>query len=212
MDLFNNNINWKAELQPILEKYKDQKHPLEYKSSYQLLIMVILSAQDSDKNINQIAVQFFEKFPNIESLANSNYNEIIPYLQTVKHYQNKANWILENAKIIKYNINIPQTMKSLTTLKGVGRKSANVIMKEAKIPLEGIMTDLHVIRVAPRIGIIKETKDGLKAERELMTVLPREIWNDIGMSISFLGREICRPVPKCIECPINSCCNYYNKE
>jgi endonuclease-3 len=73
------------------------------------------------------------------------------------------------------------------------------------------MTDLHVIRVAPRIGIINPTQDGLKAEKQLMAVLPKEIWNEIGMAISFLGREICRPKPKCSECPINSCCKYPKK-
>ena len=73
------------------------------------------------------------------------------------------------------------------------------------------MTDLHVIRVAPRIGIINPTQDGLKAEKQLMAVLPKEIWNEIGMAISFLGREICRPKPKCSECPINSFCKYPKK-
>lgn len=68
---------------------------------------------------------------------------------------------------------------------------------------------MHVIRVAPRIGLIAETKDGIKAEKQLMQVLPREIWGEIGMAISFLGREICRPKPKCEECPINEICNYY---
>lgn len=209
MDLFNENINWKKELHPILEKYKDQKHPLDYKNIYQLLIMVILSAQDSDNNINKIANVFFTKFPDIESLAISNKTEISSYIQNVKYYKNKAEYIVEISKILKNNNNIPLSIKSLTSLKGIGRKSANVILREAKVPFEGIMTDLHVIRVAPRIGLIKTTKDGLKAEKELMQVLPREIWNDIGISISFLGREICRPIPKCFECPINSCCEYY---
>jgi endonuclease-3 len=84
-------------------------------------------------------------------------------------------------------------------------------MREAKIPAEGIIADLHVIRVAPRIGLISETKDGIKAEKQLMQVLPKEIWGEIGMAISFLGREICRPQPKCPECPINSICEYYKK-
>lgn len=79
-------------------------------------------------------------------------------------------------------------LKELTSLKGIGLKSANVIMREANLPLEGIMTDLHIIRVAPRIGIITPTQDGLKVEKELMLALPREIWNEIGMAISYLGR------------------------
>ena len=100
-------------------------------------------------------------------------------------------------------------MEGLTALKGIGRKSANVILKESRIPAEGIIADLHVIRVAPRIGLITETKDGNKVEKQLMTVLPKAIWGEIGMAISFLGREICRPKPKCDICPINSICEYY---
>lgn len=102
-------------------------------------------------------------------------------------------------------------MEDLTALKGIGRKSANVIMREAKVPSAGIIVDLHVLRVAPRIGLINETKYGIKAEKKLMQVLPKSIWGEIGMAISFLGREICRPKPKCDECPINKICNYYSE-
>lgn len=85
-------------------------------------------------------------------------------------------------------------------------------MREMKVEAEGIITDLHVIRVAPRIGLLMETKDGNKAEKELMKILPKDIWSEIGMSISFLGREICRPTnPKCDICPIQKNCNYYVK-
>ncbi|GGA88577.1 endonuclease III [Flavobacterium palustre] len=208
MDLFSDAINWKEELNPILKKYKFKKHPLNYNNLYELVIMVVLSAQDSDENINKIAPNFFLKFPKMENLVQSNLNEIIPHIHSVKYYENKAEWILNIAKTIKNEENIPLTMKSLTAIKGIGRKSANVIMKEANIALEGIMTDLHVIMVAPRIGIINPIQDGLKAEKQLMAVLPKEIWNEIGMAISFLGREICRPKPKCTKCPINSCCKY----
>lgn len=212
MDLFSDAINWNEELKPVLEKYKHHKHPLNYQNLYQLTIMVILSAQDSDENINKITQSFFLRFPNIESLASSKLEEIISYLHQVKYHENKANWIINLAKTIKRDSDIPLTMKELTKIKGIGRKSANVILKEAKIPLEGIMVDLHVLRVAPRIGLIKPTKDGLIAEKQLMAVLPKEMWNEIGMTISFLGREICRPIPKCSQCPIISCCSYFKNE
>jgi endonuclease-3 len=211
MDLFSNSTDWKEELTPILQKYKLKKHPLGYQNLYQLVIMVVLSAQDSDENINKIAPNFFDVFPNMESLTKSKVGAIIPHIHQVKFYENKANWILNIAKTIKKDENIPLTKRKLTNIKGIGRKSANVIMREANVPLDGIMTDLHVIRVAPRIGIISPTKDGIKAEKELMAALPREIWNEIGMAISFLGREICRPIPKCSECPINSSCKYPEK-
>ena len=211
MDLFGNSSDWGSKLDPILIKYKDRKHPLEYQNLYQLLVMIVLSAQDSDTNINKIAPTLFKAFPNMESLAIANKEDFVPYISKVKNFDTKANWLLEIAKTIKKDSNIPLSMEDLTALKGIGRKSANVIMREAKVPIAGIIADLHVLRVAPRIGLILETKDGLKAEKQLMQVLPKSIWGEIGMAISFLGREICRPQPKCDECPINKICNYYSE-
>ena len=208
MNLFETQNDWAEKLAPILKKYKGRKHPLEYHNLYQLMIMVVLSAQDSDVNINKIAPTLFEVFPDMESLSVSNVESIIPYISKVRNFGTKAKWLIEIAKIIKKDKNIPLTMDGLTALKGIGRKSANVIMREAKVPTEGIIADLHVIRVAPRIGLIPETKDGIKAEKLLMQVLPKEIWGEIGMAISFLGREICRPTPKCGECPIRENCQY----
>ena len=209
MDLFGNSTDWAEKLKPILTKYKGRKHPLDHHNLYQLLVMVVLSAQDSDAHINKIAPALFEAYPNMESLAVSNFDALIPYISDVRNFGNKAKWLLEIAQTVKKDKNIPLTMDGLVALKGIGRKSANVILREAKVPAEGIIADLHVIRVAPRIGLIAETKDGIKAEKHLMQVLPRAIWDEIGMAISFLGREICRPQPKCEECPINEICNYY---
>ncbi|WP_040473995.1 endonuclease III domain-containing protein [Flavobacterium frigoris] len=211
MDLFENSNDWDIKLEPILEKYKARKHPLEYHNLYQLLVMVVLSAQDSDSNINKIGPELFITFPSMEILAKSNLEVLIPYIASVKNFGNKAKWLLKIAKTIQKDENIPLSMHALVALKGIGRKSANVIMHETKVPPAGIIADLHVIRVAPRIGLIPETKDGIKAEKQLMQVLPNEIWDEIGMAISFLGREICRPQPKCPECPINSICKYYNE-
>ena len=209
MDLFENSNDWAKKLEPILTKYKGRKHPLDYHNLYQLMVMVVLSAQDSDAHINKIAPALFEAYPNMESLSVSNVDALIPHISGVRNFSTKANWLIEIAQTIKKDKNIPLTMEGLVALKGIGRKSANVIMREAKVPAEGIIADLHVIRVAPRIGIITETKDGIKAEKQLLQVLPREIWGEIGMAISFLGREICRPTPKCEICPINGVCEYY---
>ena len=209
MDLFGKTNDWESKLAPILEKYKDRKHPLDYQNLYQLVVMVVLSAQDSDANINKIAPALFEIFPNMESLSVSNIDALIPYISKVRNFGTKANWLIEIAKTVQKDENIPLTMEKLTALKGIGRKSANVIMREVGVFAEGIIADLHVIRVSPRIGIIPETQDGNKAEKLLMQILPKKIWGEIGMAISFLGREICRPKPKCEECPINTICAYY---
>ena len=202
--------NWKENLEPLIDKYKGRKHPLNYNNSYQLLIMVILSAQDSDANINNITIPFFEKHPNLESMSNSSIEEINPYFTKVKNYPTKTTWIYELAKFLKTDNNIPTNLTDLISLKGIGRKSANVILRETNQKTEGIIVDLHVIRVVPRIGLTSKYEDGNKIEKLLMQQLPYEIWDEIGMAISFLGREICRPTnPKCDDCPINTHCNYF---
>ncbi|WP_343694246.1 endonuclease III [Flavobacterium sp.] len=210
MDLFGETKDWEVELKPILKKYKGKKHPLDYQNTYQLLVMVVLSAQDSDANINKIVPALFEKYPRLKSLSKADTETFVPYISKVRNYPTKAQWLLEIAQTIKEDKDIPLTMSELTALKGIGRKSANVIMRETHQPAEGIIADLHVIRVAPRIGIIKEAKDGNKVEKDLMQALPKSIWSEIGMAISFLGREICRPKPKCEECLLTDICLYYN--
>lgn len=201
--------NWAEVFEPLIKKYKNKKHPLDYQNLYQLLVMVVLSAQDSDANINKIAPALFEVYPNIETLAVSNVEALIPHISKVRNFGTKANWLIEIAQTIKTDKNIPTTLDELIALKGIGRKSANVIMREAEVPAEGIICDLHVIRVAPRIGIVQESKDGNKIEKQLMQVLPKEIWGDIGMAISFLGRETCRPTnPKHSECVVSDHCEY----
>ncbi|WP_333808821.1 endonuclease III domain-containing protein [Flavobacterium sp.] len=180
--------NWKENLEPLINKYKGRKHPLNYNNTYQLLIMVILSAQDSDANINNIAIPLFEKYPNLESVSNSSIDEITPYLIKVRNYQTKTNWIFDLAQLLKTNSNIPTNLTDLIALKGIGRKSANVILREMNQKTEGIIVDLHVIRVAPRIGLTPKYEDGNRIEKQLMQQLPYEIWNEIGMALSFLGR------------------------
>ncbi|MGO4770580.1 endonuclease III [Flavobacterium sp. W22_SRS_FK3] len=209
MDLFGETKNWENDLKPILKKYKGKKHPLDYKNTYQLLVMVVLSAQDSDANINNIAPALFAKFPTLKSLSKTDKETFVPYISKVRNHTTKAGWLLEIAKSIQNEEDIPLNMNGLTALKGLGRKSANVILRETHQPAEGIITDLHVIRVAPRIGIVQESKDGNKVEKQLMEALPKKIWSEIGMAISFLGREICRPTPKCEECLLNDKCDYF---
>ena len=200
-------INWLVAIQPLLKKYKKTKHPLEYKNLYQLLVMVVLSAQDSDKNINKVAPELFEAFPDMKALSKATEETLFPYISKVRNFANKANWLMENAKAIKQDKNIPLTHESLTTLKGIGSKSANVILREAGKPAEGVIVDLHVVRVAPRLGIAKGT-DPKKIEKQLKEILPQKYW-DAGMAMSFHGRMICRPQPECEICLMKKVCAYY---
>ncbi len=212
MDLFNEKTDWGKALKPLIAKYRGAKHPLDYKNIYQLLVMVVLSAQDSDAHINKVAPNFFKEFPNMKALAKANTEQLTAILSEVRFHGNKIAWLQDIASTVKEDKNIPMTMKELTALKGVGRKSANVIMREAGVPAEGIMADLHVIRVAPRLGIANG-KDAVKIEKQMMEALPRDMWGEAGMAISYLGRETCRPTnPKHSECVMKDVCEYYHEQ
>jgi endonuclease-3 len=202
-------VNWPEAIKPLLKKYKVKQHPLEYKNIYQLVVMVVLSAQDSDRNINQLSGKLFEAFPDMRALSKATEETLYPYISKVRNFGNKAKWLIEIAQKIKDNKNIPLTHEGLTELKGIGSKSANVILREAGKPAEGVIVDLHVVRVAPRLGIASGS-DTKKIEKQIMEILPQNEW-DAGMAMSFLGREICRPQPKCEICLMNTVCAFYKQ-
>ena len=204
--------DWPLAMKPLLKKYKGKAHPLEYKNLYQLVVMVVLSAQDSDRNINSLAPSLFKAFPDMASLARADAEALFPFVSKVRNFGNKIKWLMQIAKTVGNDKNIPLTMEELTALPGIGRKSANVIMRESGVKAEGIIVDLHVVRVAPRIGIASGT-DPKKIEKQIMEVIPEKDWGEIGMAISFLGREICRPTnPKHDECPVKESCAYYKEQ
>lgn len=201
-------INWSEAVQPLLKKYKEKRHPLHYANTYQLIVMVVLSARNTDKYINDIAPEFFAAFPNMETLSQATPAAIEEAISGVRSFVKKAKWLSELSQIVMNDENIPLTMDELVELPGMGRKSANVIKREAGAKAEGIIVDLHVVRVAPRLGIASGTDPG-KIEKQMMDVLPQPQW-DAGMAMSFLGREICRPTnPKCEVCVMNNVCAYY---
>lgn len=201
-------VDWPEAIKPLLKKYKGTKHPLEANNSYQLVVMVILAMQSSDRLINQVAPGFFNAYPNMQALAKATPEDLHPYLSKVINFRNKAEWLVELAKTIKKDSSIPTTMDELVKLPGIGRKSANVIKREMGAPAEGVMVDLHTLRVAPRLGIATGT-DPKKIEKQIMDALPQKQW-DAGMAMSFLGRDICRPKPQCPLCLMKSVCAYYN--
>lgn len=213
--LLDDEVNWSQYLEPILKQYGKRKHPLDYHNSYQLITMVILSAQDSDKHINELAGEFFNAFPSITELSKATPGDLHPYLSSVRNFGNKSVWLIKLAQQVGKDENIPETLDELVRLPGIGRKSANVIIRESDGKAEGVIVDLHVLRVAPRLGIVaQEAKPRPeKVEKQIMAAVPQELWNETGMAISFLGREICRPkYPKCNICKMNPVCKYYREQ
>jgi endonuclease-3 len=204
-------INWEEAIKPLLKKYKKTKHPLDYKNIYELIVVVVLSARATDKYINQLSPKLFEALPDFKSLSNCTPELLYPFIKGVPGFNKKAVWLIEIAKRLKGKKEIQLSMEELSSLPGIGRKSGNVIRREAGEKPEGVIVDLHVVRVAPRLGIAKGD-DPKIIEAMIMKAVPKKDW-DAGMAMSFLGREICRPTnPDCPKCVMNTVCNYYKRK
>ena len=201
-------IDWPKEVNILIEKYHEEPHPLHAKNLYQMLVMVVLSAQTTDNVVNIISPELFKAFPTMAKLAKTTPESLYPLISKIRNYRHKANWLTQIASTLKKDAAIPLTMDALVDLPGIGRKSANVIKRFAGASVEGIMVDLHTIRVSNRLGIVA-TEDPKKIEEQMMQILPEKEW-DAGMCMSFHGREICRPTPLCPECMMRSVCAYYN--
>src|SRR5271154_6995757 len=114
------SIHWQKEIQPLIKMYKGKKHPLDYHSSYELVVMVVLSAQDSDRHINQLAPEFFSAFPDMKSLSKADSESLFKIINKVRNFGNKTKWLLQLAATIKEDKNIPTAMEELTALPGIG--------------------------------------------------------------------------------------------
>jgi endonuclease-3 len=203
-------MNWNLHLRPLFKKYGKRQHPLEYKNKYQLVVMVVLSAQTTDVMVNKRAPEFFKNFSSLKKLAMAKPEDLYPFIKSVRGFRKKADWLVRIAKALAVHKDIPLTIEELIELPGIGRKSANVIIREAGGIPQGIIVDLHVLRVVPRLGITKEEKPE-KIEKVLMEIIPEKHWHAAGMSFSYLGRELCRPTdPTCTQCMLKKICQYYS--
>jgi endonuclease-3 len=200
-------VEWNDVLRPLFKRYKGRKHPLEFENDYQLMVMIVLSARASDAMVNTLAPALFKKYPTFKHLAKAEPEELYPLLK-IPGFRNKSQWIIGMARTSTTLGVIPQTMEELTSMKGFGRKSANVFMSQTGLKAEGVIVDLHTLRVAPRLGIA-EGDDPKKLELQLMGKVDRKNWHLLGMSLTYLGRETCRPTdPKCHECLLSAICQY----
>lgn len=196
---------------------KNQPNPeteLHYGNPFQLLIAVILSAQCTDKRINQVTPALFERFPTPESLAASTTDEVFTYIRSVSYPNNKAKHLVGMAKILTdvFNGEVPSGIDDLQKMPGVGRKTANVI---ASVVFEApaIAVDTHVFRVSARIGLTNsKATTPLAVEKQLMEFLPKDILGIAHHWLILHGRYICvARTPKCEICPISWFCKYYER-
>ena len=202
------------EIIKILNKeYGDVDIALKFSTIFELLVATILSAQCTDRQVNIVTSTLFKKYTTIKDYANADIKKFEKDIKSTGFYRYKAKNIIATANIIleKFNGTVPKTMEELITLKGVARKTANIVLGSGYGINVGIAVDTHVIRLTNLIGLSKNS-DPKKIEKDLMKIIPQKYWKNITFEIQTLGRRICiARRPKCNICPINHLCNYYKK-
>ena len=189
------------------ERYPEVKTPLTYKTSFQLLVATILSAQCTDQQVNRVSDELFKHLKTPADFAAAPLEKIEHLIRPTGFFHNKAKHIKNCSRAIlaDHKGTVPDTLQELTRLPGVGRKTANVILG-AVFGVPGLVVDTHVGRIAQRLGLT-DNKDPVKIEFDLMKIIPKRDWSDFSLRIIFFGREICTArKPKCPTCPLNQLC------
>ena len=183
---------------------------LEYKSVYQLLVAVILSAQCTDKRVNIVTKELFKDYDSPEKMLTLSQSELEEKIHSCGFYHNKAKNILSMSKdlIEKFDGQVPQDLDKMQSLAGVGRKTANVVYSEA-FKGDAIAVDTHVLRVSNRLGFVK-TDNPYKCELALMKLFDKSKWGKLHLQLVHFGRYICKAIkPQCEKCPFTDMCTYY---
>lgn len=196
------------------EQYSvDYKCYLNHETPWQLLIATILSAQCTDARVNIVTKDLFQKYPTVEAFAKADLAELEKDIHSTGFYHNKAKNIIACCRTLhtEYHDEVPHTLEELTSLAGVGRKTANVIRGNI-FHDPSIVVDTHVKRISKKLGFTKE-EDPEKVEYDLMKVLPKDHWILYNIQIITFGRDICEARnPKCERCRLTEYCSYYSSK
>lgn len=195
-------------IETLRNMYPEATCSLDFKTPFQLVVAVCLSAQCTDERVNLTTPKLFERCKTIEDFANIDLEELEDLIHPCGFYKNKAKNLKKCAKQIleDFNGEVPNTMDELITLAGVGRKSANVIMLEVFGDPQGIAVDTHCKRIANRIGLSKE-KDPAKIEQDLLKQIDKEDYKDVNHLFVWHGRYTCKArKPECQTCPLKQLC------
>jgi endonuclease-3 len=187
---------------------------LHYQNVYQLVVAVILSAQCTDKRVNQITPEFYRVFPNPTTLAKASLDEVFELIKSCSYPNNKAKNLIGMASTLieQFDGEFPQTVDALQKLPGVGRKTANVVASVA-FNVPAMAVDTHVFRVSERIGLTTNAKNPLESERQLIKYFPEEVIPTAHHWLILHGRYICLArKPKCDECPITDICRHFQTQ
>ena len=198
-----------ARIYELLEgEYPQARTALEHTSPFELAVATILSAQCTDERVNMVTPALFERFPDAASLARAPLDELEEIIHSTGFFRNKARNLVGMAQAVveEFGEELPRTLAQLTTLPGIGRKTANVVLGNAFGIDEGVVVDTHVKRLAGRMGFTRHTTPE-KIEPDLMEVFPRERWTPLSHLLIFHGRQTCPArKPRCAECVVAHLC------
>ena len=202
------NTNIKTIISRLRKEFPDAKCALEHETPHQLLVSTILSAQCTDARVNMVTPSLFKKYKTVKDFASANLKELEKEIYSTGFYKNKAKSIIASAQVLleKFQEKIPQTVDELTSLPGVGRKTANVVLGTAFNIAMGIVVDTHVSRLSQRLGFTKQT-NAEKIEQDLMSIVPKKHWILFSHWMILHGRKTCDArKPKCKDCVLNDVC------
>lgn len=193
------------------KKYGPVECFLDHTNPFRLVISVLLSAQTTDAQVNRVTPELFRRFPTPEAMAAASPEEVAEIIRSLGFYKTKARHCVEAAQAIvaDFGGEVPHTMAELTSLPGVGRKTANIVLNVSFGIVEGIAVDTHVNRIAHRLGLSPKTheREPLKTEQDLLAILPRELWGPVNHQWIRHGRDTCTArAPKCDECVLEDIC------
>jgi endonuclease III len=202
-----------AEICKILKRsYPDVKTQLRYKNPFELLVATILSAQCTDKQVNSVTTDLFNRLKTPVAFSNAPLELIENLIRPTGYFRNKAKNIKNCASMLveKYSGKVPETLPELVQLPGVGRKTANVVLGAA-FGIPGIVVDTHVGRISKRLEFTDQDNP-VKIELDLMEIIPQKEWSDFSLRLIYFGRAVCKArKPSCTICPMNHLCNYPEK-
>lgn len=205
---------YKGIIDYFLEAMPEPKTELDYGTTYQLLVSVILSAQCTDKRINMVTPALFQAFPTVADLAKAETADILPYIKSVTFPNNKSRSLQRMARKVveEHGGEIPRSFDDLMELPGVGRKTANVVL--SVVYGDAVMAvDTHVFRVSERLGLTTRSKNPLQTERALMKHIPVDLVPRAHHWLILHGRYVCKARrPDCLNCGLTRWCRMYNKE
>lgn len=204
------NNHWLETLESL---YPHAECELVHQSPFELLIAVILSAQTTDKAVNQVTSGLFQMYKTPFEMATASLSDLEEALKQIGLYRNKAKNIQATAQILleNYDGEVPKTRSALMALPGVGRKTANVVLSVA-FGIPAVPVDTHVERIAKRLGLAKEHDDVLTVEQKLQRKIPRDKWNTSHHQMIHFGRYFCTAKnPQCSECLLQDQCKYFQK-